>query len=80
MRHVFWLRRSAECDPTCDKHKRILAAYRGVLTSMRYDMLYRVPSLRAIAALLQAKYMPPLGPVASTGQCQYAGRGGEKWA
>ena len=50
-------------------HRCRFAACRGVLTSHALPRLSWGPSLRAIASLLQAKYMPP-----RLGLCELSGR------
>ena len=61
LRDVFRLQRTAECDPTDCEQQRYFAACRGVSTSGAKSFSYWAPSLRAIAARLQAEHIPPLG-------------------
>ncbi len=61
LRDIFRLQRAAECDPTDCEKQRYFAACRGVPTSGVKSFSYWAPSLRAIAARLQAEHIPPLG-------------------
>ncbi|RGS70888.1 hypothetical protein DWX75_09720 [Mitsuokella sp. AF21-1AC] len=61
LRDAFRLQRTAKCDPICCVQQRGFAACRGVLTSGVKRLWCGAPSLRAIAARLQAEYIPPLG-------------------
>jgi len=60
LRDAFRLQRAAKCDPICCVQQRGFAACRGVLTSGVKRLWCGASSLRAIAARLQAEYIPTL--------------------